>query len=75
MNAVTAESMMLYEVMFPAGVPVKQNLVDAARWTIASGNGQLVNGSQGQYFNAWTNNNYGVTHATILDAMVVPWMG
>ena len=75
MNAVTAESMMLYEVMFPTGVPVRQNLVDAARWTIASGNGQIVNGAQGQYFNAWTNDNYGVTHATILDAMIVPWMG
>jgi hypothetical protein len=61
MNAVTAESLMLYEVMFPDGVPVRDNLVDAARWTIDAGNGQLENGSQGHYFNAWTNNNYGVT--------------
>lgn len=75
MNAVTAESLMLYEVSFPDGIPVRQNLVDAARWTIDPANKQLVNGSQGRYFNAWTNNNYGVSHATVLDPMVAAMLG
>ena len=74
MNAVTAESLMLYEVDFPQGVPVKQNIVDAANWTMNTQNGQLVHGAQGDYFNAWTANNYNVHHATVLDAMFGPWL-
>lgn len=75
MNAVTAESLVLYEVMFPDGIPVRDNLVDAARWTIDPDNDQLEDGSQGLYFNAWTNNNYGADHATVLDPMMGPMLG
>ena len=75
MNAVTAESLLLYEVDYPDGIAVKQNILDAAKWTMDPRNGQLVHGSQGDYFNAWTNNNYGASHATVLDAMIGPWLG
>lgn len=70
MNGVTAEALMLYEVSFPNGVPVKQSLADAAKWNVTPGNGQLENGPGGRYFNAWTGNNYGVGHATVLDPMI-----
>ena len=75
MNGVTAESLMLYETMFPAGIPVRENLVDAAQWTVDPSKGLLVSGAQGHYFNAWTGNNYGVSHASVLDAMIVPMLG
>jgi len=75
MNGVTGEALMMYEVAFPEGVPVRDSLVDAARWSIDPANGQLENGSSGRYFNAWTNNNYGVAHATVLDPMIVASLG
>lgn len=74
-NAVTAESLILYETMFPDGVPVRDNLVDAARWSINPANKLLVNGSQGKYFNAWINESYGVYHASVLDPMMGPMLG
>ncbi len=75
MNGVTAEALMLYELEFPAGVPVRDAIVDAAAWTIDPSNGQLEYGPGGAYFNAWTGDNYGITHATVLDPMVAGWLG
>lgn len=75
MNAVTAEALSLYETTFPDGRPVRQNLIDAAAWTIDTKNGQLASGSGGKYFNAWTGHNYGVSHATVLDPMMGPMLG
>lgn len=75
MNGVTAESLMLYEVMFPDGVAVKQNLIDAATFTVDPSKNLLVNGAQGHYFNAWSGENYGVSHATVLDPMTTPLLG
>ncbi|MHB8875934.1 MAG: hypothetical protein ACYC8T_19775, partial [Myxococcaceae bacterium] len=75
MNGITAESLMLYEVNFPDGLAVRQNLIDAAKWSVAPGNGLLVRGAQGPYFNAWTGENYGITHATVLDPMMGPLLG
>ena len=49
--------------------------MDAAQWTVDPSKGQLVNGAQGHYFNAWSGHNYGVSHATVLDAMIVPMLG
>lgn len=74
MNAVTAEALMQYENAFPDGQPVRDDIVDAARWTVDPKNGQLASGGQGEYFNAWSGNNYGVSHATVLDPMMGPWL-
>ena len=75
MNGVTAESLMLYGVMFPDGVSVKQNLIDATKFTVDPSKNLLVNGAQGHYFNAWTSDNYGQAHATVLDPMTVAMLG
>src|SRR5206468_3919290 len=69
------EAMMLYELDFPDGVPVKQNIVDAAKWMADPAKGMLVNGPVGQYFNAWRGDNYGLAHGTCLDPMMGPMLG
>lgn len=74
-NGVTAEALILYETMFPTGIPVRQNLVDAARWSIDTSNDLLVDGPEGLYFNAWIGENYGAAHATCLDPMMGPMLG
>src|SRR5439155_21490869 len=75
MNGVTAEALMLYEVDFPHGIPVRQNLIDAAKWTVNPSNGLLAKSGGGHYFNAWRFSNYGASHATVLDPMIVPLLG
>lgn len=74
-NAVTAEALILYETMFPEGIPVRENIVDAARWSIDLENEMLEDGGQGYFFNAWIGDNYGITHATVLDPMMGPMLG